>query len=176
MAVRISAEADIYQSLNLIEGLNEKDALALKKGIVRTMGSKTATAVRKGYRKSLNVRSGNLRKSIRSSMSKKSNNVYAVISPKARASNQVFYGYALSKGSTISAKNGKVLKFQIDGKWITKHSVTLPQRSWFLPSAREYLNSPQHRKDIDRYVEKRIATLEKKGRYTKLTTNTDGGK
>lgn len=170
--IRISAKASIDEAMDLIEGLNEKDAYNLKRGIVRTLGNNTAKAVRKGFNRELHVRSGNLKKSVKSSMSKKKRNVYAVISPKARASNQVFYGYALAKGTTIKAKNGKVLKFNINGKWISKHSINIPKREWFAPSAMAYLNSSQHRKDVDRYVAKRIEALEKKGKYKRKT---DGG-
>ena len=35
-----------------------------------------------------------------------------------------------------------------------------------------YLNSSQHKRDVDRYVEKRIEALEKKGKYKRKT---DGG-
>ena len=150
MAIRISAKASIDDAMDLIEGLNENDAYNLKKGIVRTLGNNTAKAVRKGFNMELHVRSGNLKKSVKSSMSKKKRNVYAVISPKARASNQVFYGYALAKGTTIRAKNKKVLKFNINGKWVSKHSVTIPKKEWFMPNAMAYLNSSQHRKDVDK--------------------------
>ena len=173
MAIRISAKASIDDAMDLIEGLNENDAYNLKKGIVRTLGNNTAKAVRKGFNMELHVRSGNLKKSVKSSMSKKKRNVYAVISPKARASNQVFYGYALAKGTTIRAKNKKVLKFNINGKWVSKHSVTIPKREWFMPNAMAYLNSSQHRKDVDRYVTKRIEALERKGKYKRAN---DGGK
>lgn len=172
VGIKVTAEASIKESMDLIEGLNEKDAYNLKKGIVRTLGNNTAKAVRRGFNRELHVRSGNLKKSVKSSMSKKKRNVYAVISPKARASNQVFYGYALANGTTIRAKNSKVLKFNINGKWISKYSVTIPKKEWFIPSAMAYLNSPQNRRDVDKYVAKRIEALEKKGRYKRVS---DGG-
>lgn len=170
--IRVTAKASIDEAMDLIDGLNEKDAHNLKRGIVRTLGNNTAKAVRRGFNKELHVQSGNLRRSVKSSMSKKKNNVYAVISPKARASNLVFYGYALAKGTTIKPKEKKVLKFQIDGKWISKKRIVIPKKEWFAPSALSYLNSTQHKRDIDKYVAKRIEALEKKGKYNRVN---DGG-
>ena len=71
----------------------------------------------------LHVRTGHLRRSITSGTSGLSGWV---------SSNSI-YSSTHEFGATIKAKNSKYLKFQIDGHWMSKKSVTIPQRPFIMP-------------------------------------------
>ena len=84
----------------------------------------------------------------------------AIVSPSATSSG-VRYGYVLAKGTTIVPKKGNTLTFQIDGKWIRKHSVTIPERDWVEKPARDYIDSPSYKAKLESLVEREIVRAEK---------------
>ncbi|MBR6235025.1 MAG: hypothetical protein IKR01_04165, partial [Spirochaetales bacterium] len=71
------------------------------------------------------------------------------------------YGYALAKGSTITAKEGEFLTFKIGDKWIRRHSVTLKPRDWIEAPAKQYLASSSYRERLEQLVQKEIDRAEK---------------
>lgn len=153
----ISLEVDIQECLDLFEGL-EKDKKKIERAILAGVGSTVRNQIKKSYKRDLNKRTGELYKSIKRGVVRSGNAV--VIQPKARAANHVFYGYALAKGSKITAKNNKTLTFQIDGKWIRKHEVKLPERDWFVEPAKRYLSSTAYKQQLDKILQKQIQKVE----------------
>ncbi len=82
------------------------------------------------------------------------------VSPKAERSN-VLYGYALAKGSTITARNGEYLTFKVGDKWVRKHQVKLKPVDWIEAPGKRYLTSSSYRQRLDELVQKEIDRAEK---------------
>ena len=82
------------------------------------------------------------------------------ISPRAEHDN-ILYGYALAKGSTIKAKKGDFLTFKVGDKWIKKHQITLKPVDWIEAPAKSYLQGSSYRQRLDELVQKEIDRAEK---------------
>ena len=94
---------------------------ARKTQVMKRMLGKIGTAakapVRRAYRSTgLRRRTGALYRSIRSKVMR--SGAAVIVSAGALRDGKVLYGYALAKGSVIDAGKGKLLAFQIDGKWV----------------------------------------------------------
>ena len=158
MAAEINVKADlddVMKTLSEIDGNKEKMRRRVLSGIASAVKSK----VKSSYRKLLHKRSGTLYKSIQSKVCRDGR--MAIVSPSA-SSNGVRYGYVLAKGTMITAKKGDALTFQIDGKWIRKHSVVIPERDWVEKPARDYIDSPSYKAKLDSLVQKEIDKAEKR--------------
>ncbi len=157
MAVEISVKADlddVMRTLSEIDGNKEK----IRKRVLSGIASAVKSKVKSSYRKYLHKRSGTLYKSIQSKVTRDGR--MAIVSPSATSSG-VRYGYVLAKGTTITAKKANTLTFQIDGKWIRKHSVTIPERDWVEKPARDYIDSPSYKAKLDTLVQKEIDRAER---------------
>ena len=158
MAAEISAKADlddVMKTLSEIDGNKEK----MRKRVLSGIASAVKSKVKSSYRRYLNKRSGTLYKSIQSKVCRDGR--MAIVSPSATSSG-VRYGYVLAKGTTIVPKKANTLTFQIDGKWIRKHSVTIPERDWVEKPARDYIDSPSYKAKLDSLVQKEIDKAEKR--------------
>ncbi len=158
MAAEISVKADlddVMKTLSEIDGNKEKMRRRVLSGIASAVKSK----VKRSYSALLHKRSGTLYKSIQSKVSRDGR--LAIVSPSATA-NGVRYGYVLAKGTTIVPKKANTLTFQIDGKWIRKHSITLPERDWVEKPAKDYIDSPAYKAKLDSLVQKEIDKAEKR--------------
>ena len=131
--------------------------------ILSGLGTAAKGVVKKSYRSSgLKKKSGQLYKSIERKVFK--NGKAVIIQAKAEAKDKVFYGYALARGSKIVAKKGKYLTFQIDGKWIKKHSVQLPSRDFVALPVKKYLTSSSYKEKLEQLVNKEVEKLENKAK------------
>lgn len=158
MAAEISVKADlddVMRTLSEIEGNKEKMRRRVLSGIASAVKSK----VKSSYRSLLHKRSGTLYKSIQSKVCRDGR--MAIVSPSATA-NGVRYGYVLAKGTTILPKKANTLTFQIDGKWIRKHSITIPEQDWVEKPAKDYIDSPAYKAKLDSLVQKEIDKAEKR--------------
>ena len=158
MAAEISVKADlddVMRTLSEIDGNKEK----MRKRVLSGIASAVKGKVKSSYRRYLNKRSGTLYKSIQSKVCRDGR--MAIVSPSATSSG-VRYGYVLAKGTTIIPKKANTLTFQIDGKWIRKHSVTIPERDWVEKPARDYIDSPSYKAKLDSLVQKEIDKAEKR--------------
>ena len=158
MAAEISVKADlddVMKTLSEIDGNKEK----MRKRVLSGIASAVKSKVKSSYRRYLNKRSGTLYKSIQSKVCRDGR--MAIVSPSA-TSNGVRYGYVLAKGTTIIPKKANTLTFQIDGKWIRKHSVTIPERDWVEKPARDYIDSPTYKAKLGSLVQKEIDKAEKR--------------
>ncbi len=161
MAAEISVKADlddVMRTLSDIEGNKER----MRKRVLSGIASAVKGKVKSSYRKHLNKRSGTLYKSIQSKVCRDGR--MAIVSPSASSSG-VRYGYVLAKGTTIVPKKAKTLTFQIDGKWIRKHSVTLPERDWVEKPARDYIDSPSYKAKLDTLVQREIDRAERRSSH-----------
>ena len=72
------------------------------------------------------------------------------------------YGFMLAHGFTSEAQNEPTLTFQIDGKWIRKHSVTVKPKDFIEQPVKSYLGSGQVNQDLETITQKKIDSLTKK--------------
>ena len=156
----VSIETDLTEAMELFNGL-EKESPKIRRRLLAGVGTSVKNRAKKAARSLLKKHSGNLFSSIKRRVVKSGKAV--VIDAKARAANQVFYGYALAEGSKIVAKNAPYLTFQIDEKWVKVHEVKLPTKDYIVHPANEYLGSVQYREQLDRLIQKEVDRLEKKG-------------
>lgn len=155
-----SIESDITEPINMLNDLGARKKTMMRR-LLSGIGTDAKNKVKKGYKSSgLKKRSGTLYKSISKRVIRSGKAV--IIEAKAQAENNVFYGYALSKGSEIRAKDGGYLTFQIDGKWKKVHSVKLPERNFVEKPVNDYLKSTAYKEKLDKLVQKEIAKIEKK--------------
>lgn len=124
---------EIYDGLS---GTNPK----IKRTVLNYVSRQAATKARNAYFGSgLADRSGNLRKSIKYKIIDSDE---AIIAPWAKApTNKALYGFAHIAGSQISPKHGDYMKFQIDGKWVSKGPYKLTSRDLVVGPVRSYMNS-----------------------------------
>lgn len=158
-AEELSIEADISDAIKMLTELGAKEKRTLKK-VLSQIGTDAKNKARKAYKSSgLGKGTGELKKSIIRKVLKNGKEV--LISAKARNERNIFYGYALAKGSTIRPKNGEALHFQIDGKWITVKEVKLKEHDFISAPVKDYLQSTAFKEKLDKVIEKEIDRIEK---------------
>ena len=162
MAEFIDVQTDFEEVYKMFEKL-EKEKVKVVRAILSGTGSTAKNRAKKKYKQKLGMGTGKLYNSITRKVIKSGKAV--IIEAKARKNEKVFYGYALAKGSKITAKNAKTLTFKIDDKWVRKHEVKLPQFDFIEEPVNAYLNSPEFPKRIDKILQKQLDKLESKG-YT----------
>jgi len=156
----VSIETELSAAMQLFDGL-EKESPKIRRRLLTGVGTSVKNRAKKQARQLLKKRSGNLFNSIKRRVVKSGKAV--VIDAKARAANQVFYGYALAEGSKIVAKNEPYLHFKIEDKWVRVHEVQLPTKDYIVQPANKYLGSVEYRQQLDRLIQKEVDKLEKKG-------------
>lgn len=158
-AEELSIEADISKPLKMLSELGAKEKRTLRR-VLSAIGTDAKNKARKAYRgNGLRKVSGELNRSIIRKMLKSGQEV--LISAKARNERNIFYGYALAKGSLIRARNADALRFQIDGKWITKQEVKLSEHDFIVSPVRDYLSSTAFREKLDKVIQREIDRIEK---------------
>ena len=146
---------------NAIEFMGElvKNEQSMRKSILGQVGTKAKSAAKRNYTSILNKKSGELYKSIRKYMYR---NGKAVVVTAHKSDDKNRYGFALAHGFTAEAKNYPVMTFQVNGKWISKHSVKVTSKDFIEGPVKRYVDGPQIERDMDQIVEKKIAKLEEK--------------
>lgn len=156
----LSVEADIKEPLEFLTELGGKEKTVMRH-ILSGIGTSAKNEAKRAYRPAgLSKRSGELYKSITRKVLKSGKGV--IVEAKARSQKNIFYGYALSKGSTITAKNGRFLTFQIDVKWIRKHEVKLTETNFIVAPVEKYLISKEFRDRLDVLVDREVKKIEKR--------------
>jgi hypothetical protein len=159
MAQFISLETDFSEAMEAFEEL-DRMSFKIQRSILAGVGSKASSMAKKSYSMSLKKKTGNLYKNIKRVVTRSGNAV--IIYSNALSENKVRYGFVLSKGTTIKAKDD-YLTFQIDGKWIKKKSVRIPERDWIVKPIENYIGSIEYDSQIDRLIQKEVDKLFKKG-------------
>jgi hypothetical protein len=161
-ANELSIETDISEPIRMLTELGGKKTTVMRH-ILSGVGTVAKSPVKKGYKEAgLSKRSGLLYKSIERKVLRSGKAV--IVQAKARSKNNVFYGYALAKGSLITAKKGEYLTFQANSKWVKVHSVKLPERDFVSSPVKAYLQSAAFRQKLDQLVEKEVIKIEKKAK------------
>ena len=101
----VSVEADIREPIEFLKELGGKEKTVMRH-ILSGVGTSAKNEAKRAYRPAgLSKRTGALYKSITRKVLKSGKGV--IVEAKARSEKNIFYGYALSKGSTIKAKGDK---------------------------------------------------------------------
>lgn len=164
----ISLESDFKDAYVDLEVLG-KQGKNITRYVLRNIGNKTKTAIKKSYNVYLHKGTGNLYRSITAKLSKRKDLV--VVSANAKSDNLVRYGYVNAAGTEIKAKNGKFLTFKIDDKWIKKHSVKIKSKDFVEQPANTYLRSSTMKADMDYYLQKKIDKLIEQGKVEVVNEN-----
>jgi hypothetical protein len=158
-AQELSIEADISEPITLLKDLGANGNKVMKR-MLSGIGTAAKAPVKKAYKSfGLSKQTGALYKSIRRKVMR--NGKAVIIDAKALSKGNIFYGYALAKGSLIKPKNGEYLTFQKDGKWMRVCSVKLPERDFVAQPVGKYLQSPAFKLKVDQLMDKEIKRLEK---------------
>lgn len=158
----ISIETDLNDAMELLEGLY-KNSDKMRASLLGQIGTKAKNKAKKSYRNVLHKRSGYLYKSIRRYMYR---NKKAVVITAHNKDDKVRYGFVLAHGTTIEAKNSEYLTFQVEGKWVRKHSVRIEARDFIEGPVDRYLASREFDTDKEKIVQKQIDKIEQKKKVT----------
>jgi hypothetical protein len=156
----VSVETDISGPLRYLKSLGANRDKAMRR-ILGGIGTAAKNQVRKAYKShGLSKGTGELYKSITRRVIRSGKAV--IVEAKARSKEgKVFYGYAIAKGARITAKEGRCLTFQIDGKWVRVHSVQLPERDFVAKPVKDYLGSAAFKTKLDALLQKELDRVEK---------------
>ena len=155
----LSVETDISEVLDTLEDLGGRRSTMMRH-LLSGIGTAAKNEVRKRYKSfGLTKGTGQLFKSIKRKVFR--NGKAVLIQAKAQRDGSVFYGYALAKGSAITAKKGKYLTFQIDSKWVKVHSVKLPERDFVVEPVGRYLRTTDFQTRVDELMQREISKIEK---------------
>lgn len=160
MAKFIDIQADFSEIDNYLKTL-EKGSRTIRRYVLRNIGRITKNKIKKSYNVYLHKQSGDLYKSIKSTLSRRKD--YDIVSANAENEKNIRYGYVLASGAEIRAKKKKYLTFKIDDKWIKKQSVMIPSKNFMEEPAEKYLKSTEMQMDMDYYLDKKLKDMEKKG-------------
>lgn len=156
---------DVYEELEVLG----KQGKNITRYVLRNIGNKTKTTVKKSYNVYLHKGTGNLYRSITAKLSKRKDLV--VVSANTKNDNRVRYGYVNAAGTEIKAKKGKYLTFKIEDKWIKRRSVKIPSRNFVEEPANNYLRSSNMKADMDYYLQKKINKLIEQGKVEVVNEN-----
>lgn len=162
----ISIRADVKECFDFFHGLDVNHK-TIRSYIMRSVATGAKRAVKRGYGETLHRRSGTLYKSITAKVKAYGTKVYVSNNadsgkPTAKDGRTARYGFMLASGYTIEAKTAKGLKFNINGKWITKHSVTVQPKDWVEPSVQRYVDSSEFDTAVDKAFQNQIDYWEKR--------------
>ena len=157
----VSLEADLQECYRLLDGL-EHNNKTVRKYIMRAASTGGRQYVKRQYKSVLNKRSGTLYKSITSYVDR---NGYKIIftnnatsdKPTSKDGRLARYGFMLASGYTIEPKAGnKVLTFNINGKWIRKHSVTVRSKDFTEGPVERYFMSSDCEQRMEKAAQKQV--------------------
>jgi len=162
----IRVSADINEALRFFDGL-DVNRKAIKKNLLRTIGTGAKNAVKHSYGQYLRKRTGTLYRSVTSKVSRSGKSV--VISNNAESGKNTAkdgraarYGFMLAQGYTIEAKTSHLLTFQVDGQWKRRHFVRVEAKDWVEPSVERYTKSADANQRLDKEFQKQVNYWEKR--------------
>lgn len=153
----VSLESDISEPIGMLKELGGRERTVLK-NILSGVGTDAKAVVKRSYRSSgLRKDTGALYKGISRKVTRDGKSV--IVSTTARNDRQILYGGALAKGSLVEAKDAKVLRFQVDGKWVSKSAVKLPQRPFITGPVLRHMGTTAFREKLDQLVEREVEKI-----------------
>lgn len=153
----INVKADVDEAMAMLEHLHG-NRKSMRRRILSGIGTSVKQAVKKNYTSLLKKHTRSLYKSVTAKIFK--SGAAVKISPRAEHGN-ILYGYALAKGSTIKARNGEFLTFNVGDKWVKKHQVSLKPVDWIEAPAKKYLSGSGYKARLEELIQKEIERAEK---------------
>ncbi len=153
----ISIKADLDEAMDMLKEL-DGNKFKMRKRILSGIGVAVKGAIKKSYKGILGKKSGTLQKGI---VSKVLHSGKEVLVTSEGRNGDVRYGYVLAKGAIIKPKHSKFLSFQVGGKWIQAHQVTIPARDWFEKPAKRYMESLAYKQKLEQLTQREITKAEK---------------
>lgn len=162
----VSIYGDISECMAVFNGL-EVNRTAIQKKILSSVGTGGKQAIRKAYRSLLKKRTGTLYKSIRSYVRRNGSAVVFTNSADSgkntgKGGKRGRYGFMLASGYTIEPKGEHLLTFNINGKWIRKHSVTVNAKDFTEGPVERYVESQECENRMDAALQKQVDYWEKR--------------
>ena len=171
----ISIEVYIDQAMAVFDGL-EVNQNQIRRRLMRTTGVGAKNYAKKNIRV-IKSRTGKLKKSIGYRLGP--DGKYVLITNSAESdrltakretltrgklgvARKARYGFMLAHGYTIESKTSKGLVFQIGGKWIRKHKVTVKAKDWLEPPVQRYADSMELKQRLDAELQRQIDYWEKR--------------
>lgn len=157
----ISLEAELSECYRLLDGLTHNHK-TVRKYIMRAASTGGRQYVKRNYRSVLHKRSGTLYKSITSYVDSSG---YKIIftnnansgKPTSKDGRLARYGFMLASGYDIKPKAGnKVLTFNINGKWVRKHSVTVQPKDFTESPVDRYFDSADCSARMEQATQKQV--------------------
>ena len=161
MSGYFSLEPDFQDIYNELGEYKDKEK-QITRYILSNIARITKNKVKKDYNLYLHKDTNNLYRHIKSRVkrSASTHNDVAIVLSDASSANGVHYPFVLASGAEIKPKEEDgCLTFQIDGKWIRKHSVTIPERDFMGGPAKKYLGSSEMKNDMEIYLQKKLDKL-----------------
>lgn len=162
----ISIEADISSAMAVFNGL-EVNKKTIQKRLLSSVGTGGKQAIKRAYSSLLKKRTGTLYKSIKSYV--KSNGSAVVFTNSAdsgkntgKGGKRGRYGFMLASGYSIEAKGEHLLTFNINGKWIRKHSVTVSEKDFTQGPVERYMDSIDCQNRMDKTLQKQVEYWDKR--------------
>ena len=152
----VSIYGDVSDAMAVFNGL-DVNRTAIQKKILSSVGTGGKQAIRKAYRSLLKKRTGTLYKSIKSYVRR---NGSAVVFTNGGKRGR--YGFMLASGYTIQPKGEHLLTFNINGKWIRKHSVTVRAKDFTEGPVERYAESMDCKNRMDTALQKQVDYWDKK--------------
>jgi len=120
------------KSLKSIEDAPDEFRRGLLEGMNKSMKlAELTTKNRMGRSGEIGIKSGRLRRSIRSQVKQRGSSITGVLF------SNVIYARIHELGGTIRPKISKYLKFKIGDRWISAREVNIPARPYLRPSIEE---------------------------------------
>ena len=141
------------------------DSKKIGRRVLATVASKARNKIKREYFSFFKHGggTGNLRKYIKNKSVNKGmeRDIYSVAYKKDSSGKKVFYGFVHQAGTTILPKKAKVLRFQVDGKWVAAKEVRLSKKDWLHGPADRYMRSSASKTDVEKTLQKEINKLAK---------------
>lgn len=152
-------EVDIKKADQYLRSLGIESEY-IERNMLRGIGNAVKNQLKKVAGNYFRFPTGATKKSIKSKLKSKRHMV-VVSTDQTNPANGVRYPWVLTAGATMRAEGRKVMRFQIDGKWISKHEVTIKKRNFIYGPAMDWMKTPAYERTLDKLLDKEIKRWEK---------------
>ena len=153
-------ETDIKNASRYLESLGI-EAPYIERNMLRGVGNAVKSELKKVASTYFRHPTGATKKSIVSKL-KANRHMVVVSTDQTNPANGVRYPWVLTAGATMKTEGNKVMRFQIDGKWIAKHEVVIKKRNFIYGPAVDWMKTPAYERTLDKLLDKEIKRWEKK--------------
>ena len=158
MSVEISSALTFFNNLDV-------NKFEIERRLLKTVGQGSKTAVKRTMGRVVKRRTGTLYKSIYFTMGRHRVTISTNATsgkPTSKDGRPARYGFMLAHGYTITDQNKETLTFNINGKWIRKHKVTVPAKDFVEPGVERFIASADCNQRLDKEIAKQVEYWDKR--------------